>query len=176
MAKVAEEKRSVKITCRVRERVAEIINGYAGNSLGDRIDAMANEIMQLKQSKDTQRLVWERNRLLDEIRELKGTLKLMQELYTNIEHLNKHYTENIEQDRQLIAANVKEAGYLPTQEIVSMIEKVNEVTGHHNTVAEISDTYKNESYISQEHRECIEQLAESFRLQEMDNAMLPDMD
>lgn len=158
------EKREVKITCRITKSVERMLNTYEGESIGDKICAMTKITQQL----NTHGLLEDRLKLMKEIENLNDTMQLVNKLCNNLESMNKRYLEELlEKDRKIISMSVAEDGYIADENIIKKMLRLNELTGVDNSVADVHRLYESKGYANDEIRECVEELAEAFKEQEI---------
>ena len=158
------EKREVKITCRITKSVERMLNTYEGESIGDKICAMTKISQQL----NTHGLLEDRLKLMKEIENLNDTMQLVNKLCNNLESMNKRYLEELlEKDRKIISMSVAEDGYIADENIIKKMLRLNELTGVDNSVADVHRLYESKGYANDEIRECVEELAEAFKEQEI---------
>lgn len=158
------EKREINISCRVSRSVEAIINSYEGDSIGDKICNMAR----VSQHLNTQGILEDRLKLMKEIKNLTETMALINKAYDNLIDMNKRYTDElIEKDKKIIKLNVAEAGYISDENIIKRMLRLNELTGVDNSVADVHRLYESKGYANDEIRECVEELAEAFKEQEI---------
>lgn len=158
------EKREVKITCRITKSVERMLNTYEGESIWDKICAMTKIAQQL----NTHGLLEDRLKLMKEIENLNDTMQLVNKLCNNLESMNKRYLEELlEKDRKIISMSVAEDGYIADENIIKKMLRLNELTGVDNSVADVHRLYESKGYANDEIRECVEELAEAFKEQEI---------
>lgn len=158
------EKREVKITCRITKSVERMLNTYEGESIGDKICAMTKIAQQL----NTHGLLEDRLKLMKEIENLNDTMQLVNKLCNNLKSMNKRYLEELlEKDRKIISMSVAEDGYIADENIIKKMLRLNELTGVDNSVADVHRLYESKGYANDEIRECVEELAEAFKEQEI---------
>ena len=86
--------------------------------------------------------------------------------------MNRRYTEELlEKDRKIINMNVRDSGFLPNDNIINNMLKLNQLTGHENTVKDVYDLYTTNDYGTDDIKECVELLAEEFKKQELETAI-----
>ena len=82
--------------------------------------------------------------------------------------MNKRYLEELlEKDRKIISMSVAEDGYIADENIIKKMLRLNELTGVDNSVADVHRLYESKGYANDEIRECVEELAEAFKEQEI---------
>ena len=106
--------------------------------------------------------------LMKEIENLNDTMQLVNKLCNNLESMNKRYLEELlEKDRKIISMSVAEDGYIADENIIKKMLRLNELTGVDNSVADVHRLYESKGYANDEIRECVEELAEAFKEQEI---------
>ncbi len=159
------EKRDVRITCRITSSAEAMINFYEGESFGDKICNMAKTM----QAMNRHGILEDRIKLMDEIKQLDETMTLMNKAYNNLVEMNRRYTEELlEKDRKIINMNIRDSGYMPNDAITSNMLKLNQLTGRENTVKDVYNLYTAQEYASDDIKDCVEQLAEAFKSQELE--------
>ncbi len=161
------EKRDLKITCRITRSAEAIINFYEGESFGDKICNMTKVI----QDMNRHGILEDRIKLMNEIKELDETMQLMNKAYNNMLEMNRRYTEELlEKDKKIINMNICDNGFKPNDNITNNMLKLNELTGHDNTVDDVYNLYKLKQYGNDNIKKCVEELAVAFKEQELEKA------
>lgn len=162
------EKRDVRITCRITKSAEAMINFYEGESFSDKICNMAKTMQDMTRHG----ILEDRLKLMDEIKQLDETMTLMNKAYNNMLEMNRRYTEELlEKDRKIINMNVRDNGFLPNDNIINNMLKLNQLTGRENTVKDVYDLYTTKDYGTDDIKECVELLAEEFKKQELETAI-----
>lgn len=158
------EKRDVRITCRITRSAEAMINFYDGESISDKICNMAKTM----QAMNRHGILEDRLKLMDEIKQLDETMALMNKAYNNMLEMNRRYTEELlEKDRKIINLNIRDNGYIPNEKLTNNMLKLNQLTGCENTVKDVYELYASKNYASDEIKDCVEQMAEEFKAQEI---------
>lgn len=122
----------------------------------------------IAQQLNTHGLLEDRLKLMKEIENLNDTMQLVNKLCNNLESMNKRYLEELlEKDRKIISMSVAEDGYIADENIIKKMLRLNELTGVDNSVADVHRLYESKGYANDEIRECVEELAEAFKEQEI---------
>lgn len=160
MGNSRDVKRPYKITCRVSADVYNAINDYHGTSMADKLCNLIGELG----GNDFGKLVRQRQQLLAEIKTLKNTKSLLDQLFCSVDHLNRMADgEKRKGENKAIAEMLQEEGYRANKTALKGMNRLNEITGKTNTLSAILDTYNSGGYINEEHRRITEELAEEFR-------------
>lgn len=171
MGNSREIKRPYKITCRVSAGVYNAINDYHGTSTADKLCNLIDDLAK----NDIGKLARQRQQLLAEIETLKETKSLLNQLFRSVDHLNRMAAgEQPKEEHKAIAEMIQGEGYTATKTILNGMARLNNITGRTNPLSDVLDTYSSGSYINEEHQRVTEELAEEFKLQEMESTIQPE--
>lgn len=148
---MSEELKSMRISGRISEEQYIFVDAFKGKSFNDKLSNLLQFYLEYpskhaQMEREIEHLTETKLQLLKEIDALKMDKQKISDAFQMFDRMMEDTKRDLSVDR--IQRMIRHSGYRPTQQLITDIRQLDQLTGKENTLKDIKEGHKAQSYSS----------------------------